>query len=228
MNPALTLLIAASVAFLGTHFALSHPLRAPLVRKLGEMGFRGLYSLVAIASFVWMVLAFRAVGPDGVRLWNGMGDVPWAIASVVMLLASVLLVGSFIRNPALPDPRARAHAALQAHGVFHVTRHPMMWAFALWAVAHILVSPTPRSLVLAVTIGFVALVGAHLQDRKKAQLMGATWTGWSARTSYWPQLGGFARAGAIPWLGGIALWLLASWAHIPVNGMAAGVWQWIG
>lgn len=224
----LTSLVAAAVAFLGTHFALSHPLRAPLMARLGEAGFRGLYSLVALATFAWMVLAFRAVGPGGEPLWNGTVDALWAVAALLMLIASVLLIGSFIRNPALPGPRAKSHAALEVHGVFHVTRHPMMWAFALWTAAHILISPTPRSLVLAGTIGFLALVGAHMQDRKKALLMGAAWTDWSALTSFWPRLGGLASAGAIPWLGGFSLWLLASWAHIPANGVAAGVWRWLG
>ena len=73
MDHALTSLIAASVAFVGTHFALSHPLRGAVVRMAGERGFQGVYSLVALATFAWMVLAFRAVGPGGAPLWDGMG-----------------------------------------------------------------------------------------------------------------------------------------------------------
>ena len=228
MDHAMTSLIAASLAFVGLHFALSHPLRAPLVRMLGELGFRGLYSLVALGCFVWMIMAFRAVGPGGVPLWDGMGSVMWAIATVITLIASVLLIGSFIRNPALPDPKAAAHAAQRVHGVFHVTRHPMMWSFTLWALAHILVSPTPRQIVLAGAIIFLALVGSHMQDRKKAVLMGNAWAGWRAQTSYWPRLGGLAQAGAVPWIGGIALWLVATYGHIHANGMDAGLWRWLG
>ena len=76
MTP-LVSLAAASIALIGTHFALSHPLRAPLVARLGAAGFQGVYSLVALASFVWMVLAFRAIGPGGTSLWDGSGDVAW-------------------------------------------------------------------------------------------------------------------------------------------------------
>ena len=228
MDQPLTSLVAASVAFLGTHFALSHPLRAPLVGKLGTAGFQGLYSLVALATFGWMVWAFRTVGPGGAAQWNGQGDAPWALASVLTLLAAVLLVGSFIGNPALPSPGAKELAAKGVHGVFHVTRHPMMWSFALWALAHILVSPTPRSVILAKAIAILALLGAHLQDRKKSALMGSTWTDWEARTSYWPSLGGLAKAGAVPWLGGIALWLAATWGHLWLNYVPAGIWRWIG
>ncbi len=220
-------LIAASLTFVGTHFALSHPLRAPLVRALGAVGFQILYSLVALASFAWMVLAFQAA-PAAPALWDGTGDVIWALATLVMLVASVLLVGSFFGNPALPAPGADKLAQRPPHGVFHVTRHPMMWSFALWAAAHALVSPTPRVLVLSGAVAFLALVGAHLQGRKKQDLMGAAWAGWEAQTSYWPRFGALAHAGAVPWIGGLVLWLAATWAHTPLIGMVAGIWRWIG
>ena len=89
MDQALVSLLAAAVAFVGLHFALSHPLRPSLVSRLGEGGFRLVYSLVALASFVWMVQAFRAVGPGGASLWNGMGELPWLLASLLTLVASV-------------------------------------------------------------------------------------------------------------------------------------------
>lgn len=220
-------LIAASIAFVGTHFALSHPLRAPLVGALGETGFRAVYSLAALATFVWAVVAFRAVGPAGPVLWYAMGDIGWAVATLVMLVASVLLAGSFVRNPALPAPGAARLATEGPHGVFYVTRHPMMWSFALWAAMHVLLSPTARQLVLAGAIGLLALLGAHLQDRKKGALMGAAWAGWEAQTSYWPRFGRLFRAGTAAWIGGIAIWLAATYGHLHANGVPAGIWRWL-
>ncbi|MFM2300401.1 MAG: hypothetical protein RLZZ84_137 [Pseudomonadota bacterium] len=228
MDAALIGLIAAAVTFVGTHFALSHPLRAPLLRVVGDKGFQGLYSLVALASFAWMVLAFRAAPANAAPLWNGQAEVPWAIATVLMLVASVLLVGSFVGNPALPAPGAASLAAKPPHGVFHVTRHPMMWAIALWSAAHVAISPTPRVIVLAGAIALLALVGSHLQDRKKQAAMGAAWQGWQAQTSYWPRFGGLAKAGVGPWLGGTTLWLVACWGHIPLVYVPAGIWRWVG
>lgn len=67
MQPALLSLIAASLAFVGLHFAFSHPLRSALLGRLGENGFRGLYSLTALGTFIWMILAYRAVGPEKLR-----------------------------------------------------------------------------------------------------------------------------------------------------------------
>lgn len=225
MDNALVSLIAAATAFVGTHFALSHPLRGPLVSRLGAAGFQIVYSLVAFATLGWMIMAFRAVPPTA-PLWQGFASGPWIIATLLMLLASVLLVGSFIGNPAMPAPGAAALAAKGPHGVFHVTRHPMMWSFALWSVSHVLVSPTPRVIVLSLAVAVLALVGSHMQDRKKEVLMGAAWQGWEARTSYWPKLGALGKAGVVPWIGGIALWLGASWAHGWLIAIPAGVWRW--
>ncbi len=226
MDPLLSL-VAASIAFVGSHYALSHPLRAPLVGALGENGFRALYSLVALATFVWAVVAFRAVGPSGPVLWYAMGDIGWAVATLVMLVASVLLAGSFVGNPALPAPGAARLAARGPHGVFHVTRHPMMWSFALWAATHLLLSPTARQIVMAGAIGLLALVGAHLQDRKKEGLMGEAWADWEAQTSYWPRFGKLVRAGPVAWIGGVIIWLAATYGHIHANGIPAGIWRWV-
>ncbi len=227
MDQALAHLIAASLAFVGSHFALSHPLRAALVKRLGPGGFQAVYSLVAIVTFGWMVLAFRVVPAQPDLPWDGTAGPLWLIATLVMLAASVLLAGSFSGNPALPQPGAKALALHRPKGVFKVTRHPMMWSFALWSAAHVLVSPAARVIVLSGATGFLALVGAHLQDRKKQVLMSEAWAKWEHRTSYWPKLNGFAAVGALPWLGGIALWLGATWAHMPTIGIPAGLWRWI-
>ena len=221
MDP-LTSLIAASIAFVGTHFAMSHPLRAPMVRVLGAGGFMIAYSLVSAACMAWMYFAFVAT-PAGVPFWGDYGDAVWIVASLVTLIAMVLFAGSLIGNPALPAPGAEKAALAAPSGVFEVTRHPMMWGFALWALAHLIAAPTPRTVVVALAIGILALVGAHLQDRKKEVLMGDAWKQWESSTSYWPRLHSLPSVGLLPWIGGLAIWLGATWLHT----MEAGVWRWL-
>ncbi|MEN7538180.1 NnrU family protein [Aurantiacibacter flavus] len=225
MDP-LTSLLAACVTFVGSHFAMSHPLRPPMVAALGEKGFQAVYSLVSLAAIVWIYFAFKAV-PPSVPLWPGFDDMSWVLASVLTLVAMVLLAGSYVGNPALPAPGAAEAATKEPRGVFRVTRHPMMWAIGLWALAHLIAAPTARTLVVASAIGFLALVGAHLQDRKKEVLMGEAWAGWESRTSYWPKLGKLFSVGWLWWLIGAALWLAFTYAHIHPSGWAAGVWRWV-
>lgn len=223
--------VLAAVTFVGTHFLLSHPLRPPLVRRIGEGGFLGLYSLVAVVTLGWLIVAYRAA-PAATPLWP-VGDGLWAIATIVMLAASVLFTGSLVRNPALPDPTAKTRPVPKPGGVYAVTRHPMMWAFALWGAAHILVYPDPSNVVLAGAIIILALLGAHMQDRKKARLQPDFWPEWERRTSYLPFAAIAATRARICWLGGhalgggVVLWLAATWAHMPLAGWAAGVWRWI-
>lgn len=225
------MVLAAVIAFVGTHFILSHPLRRPLVSALGERGFAGIYSLVALATLIWLVLAYRAA-PATAPLWP-VGDALWAIVSAVMLVASVLLMGSLIGNPALPNPGGQPTVPAEARGVFAVTRHPMLWSFALWGACHIAVFPITANIIVAAGIILLSLVGAALQDRKKQRLQPEAWRGWQAKTSYWPFAAiaaDRARLGGLrphDWAGGLVIWLAATWAHIPLAGWAAGIWRWL-
>ena len=217
-----------AAAFVGSHFALSHPLRAPLVRLLGLRGFMGLYTLVAFVTLGVMVWAYRIahVTPP---LWP-VSDGLWGLVTVAMLLASMLLMGALVGNPALPDPTGHARIPEAARGVFAITRHPMMWAIALWGLCHIAVKPVSRNIIVAGAMIVLALGGAAMQDRKKAALDSVGWPLWESRTSFWPfaaMAQGKARVGsfgALALVGGVVLWLGATWAHGPV---AAGIFRWI-
>jgi uncharacterized membrane protein len=218
----MTMLLLAAVAFVGTHFLLSHPLRAPLVKAMGEQAFLGVYSVVAIATFIWMIVAYRAA-PQTVPAWAA-GDGLWLAATVLMLIASVLLAGSLIGNPAFPKPGASGGAQGPTRGVYAVTRHPMLWSFAIWSVAHILVYPIAKTFIVALAIMILSLAGAALQDRKKERLQPQAWLDWESKTSYVPFaaiLAGRARFGGFglfAMLGGLVLWLAATWAHMPLSG----------
>lgn len=227
-------LAVASAAFVGTHFLLSHPLRGSLVKMMGEGAFRGLYTVVALATFGWMLWAWRAV-PASVPAYLP-GEAAWIAASVAMWFASVLLAGSFFGNPALPAPGAAQAALRNPVGVFAITRHPMMWSIAIWAVVHLLIWPTRENHILATAMLILALGGSLGQDAKKARLMGDAWRGWARRTAFVPfagQVGGRLQWAAA-WPGGIALtlgtllWLALTWAHTPLGArMAAGIWFWM-
>ncbi|MEO1647922.1 MAG: NnrU family protein [Pseudomonadota bacterium] len=217
-------LIAANVAFVGTHFAMSHPLRPAMAKALGATGFQVVYSIVSLGTFAWVYLAFKAAPPADL---GGSGDIGWIIATALTLPAMILFAGSLMGNPALPTPMAEQQARAKPKGVFTITRHPMMWGFGLWALSHIVLFWSTRTMITAFAMGFLALVGAHMQDRKKRELMGEAWAEWERHTSYWPRLSGFATAGMVPWIGGIALFVGLSYLHLPMGDIPAGIWRWI-
>jgi uncharacterized membrane protein len=212
-------LAIAAIAFVGSHFLLSHPLRAPLVRSLGERPFQGLYSLVALITLAALIWVYRGLGRE-IPLWTP-GDVIWLVASLLMWLASILFVGSFIRNPALPGAPGPSGAP---RSVFTITRHPMNWSFAVWAIVHAAVVATPKAFILDGAILILAVVGSALQDRKKAGQMGEAWNEWTAHTAFVPFARGPGYPGAIALVGGTIFFFGATWLHP----LPAGFWRWIG
>ncbi|MEO0418441.1 MAG: NnrU family protein [Pseudomonadota bacterium] len=217
-------LIAANAAFIGTHFAMSHPLRGPLVKALGALGFQIAYSIVSFATLGWVYFAFTAAPPADL---GGSGEIGWIIATILTLPAMVLFAGSMQGNPALGLPGAEDQARAEPKGVFTITRHPMMWGFGLWALSHMILFWSTRTMITAFAMGFLALVGAKMQDRKKRAQMGVAWAEWESRTSYWPRLSSFATAGVVPWVLGLVLFAGLSYLHITISGIPAGIWRWI-
>lgn len=223
-------LLLAAALFVVTHLVLSHPLRAPLVRRLGEGSFLGVYSIVALATFLWMVFAARAM-PPGAPLWSA-PQWGWSLASVVMLIASILLAGSFFGNPAAPDPTHKVAVPDRAAGVYAITRHPMLWSFILWAGVHVFVWPTTRTIILGAAVALLSLVGARGQDKKKRRLIGDAWRVWMRRTAFVPFAGQMkGRIGwAAAWPGiralvlGVVIWLAATWLHPFAGAPAVGIW----
>ena len=218
MTPQMGLFFSA-IAFVGMHFLFSHPLRRPLVRTMGERAFQGVYSLIALITFGLMIYFYRRIGREP-PLW-GSGEAGWIAGTLLMWLASILLVGSFIGNPALPGARGPRGGP---KGVFKITRHPMMWSFAIWAAVHLMILGMPKAIVFDGSIIFLALVGATGQDRRKAGQMGEAWHEWTAQTAFVPFTRGVAYPGTAAFIGGTLLFLIATWAH-PVP---AGIWRWIG
>jgi uncharacterized membrane protein len=213
-------LFFSAILFVGTHFLMSHPLRRPMVRALGERPFQGVYSLISLILFGAMIYYYHAIGREPERLWDA-GDAGWIAGTLLMWLGSILFVGSFIKNPALPGmPGPRGGPT----GVFRITRHPMMWGFAIWAGVHLMIIAAPKALIFDGAIILLALAGAAGQDAKKKNLMGDAWHEWTAQTAFIPFTRGIGNPGAVALIGGTLLFFLATWLH-PIP---AGFWRWIG
>ena len=222
------MLALASVAFVGTHFLMSHPLRTGMVSALGERGFAGIYSLISLLTFGWMIWAYPAASAEAPQqLWEA-GRWGYVIATLLMWLGSVLFMGSLRRNPAFPRPGRPITRIDEPNGVYAITRHPMMWGFALWAIVHAIVNSTSASLILCAAIALLALVGAALQDRKKERLLGDVWRDWRSKTSFIPYGRGLKSADGFALVTGTILWLAASWAHGALGYRPAGVFAFFG
>ena len=206
MTGSLTVLFIAAVFFVVSHFALSHPpLRRRLVARLGEKAFRAVFGLVAVAAIIWLVKAYGAA--PYVELWP---TAAWMrhVVLIVMPLAAILLVaGLTARNPtAMYWNSPEADEPLP--GILMVTRHPVMWAVVLWALAHMTANGDAASLIFFAAFASLALAGMPAIDRRRRRMMGEAWTSFEAVTSVLPfaaVAGGRAKLS----LGRIGIWRIA-------------------
>src|SRR6266542_1913686 len=110
MDP-MAMLALATVVFLVTHYVSSTPLRSGLVALLGENGYLGLYTLVSLVTFGWMIWAYPKAPYE--RLWVGDECKVWAV--VLMPVSLVLIAcGALSRNPSA----VRQESARRTRAVF--------------------------------------------------------------------------------------------------------------
>lgn len=180
-------LLVAALFLLGTHLGIaSTQLRAQLVAAVGERAYRALYSLIALVAVVWLVVAWRAA--PWVQLWPT-GGVLRDVPIVVMPLALLLLVcGVSQPNPTAAGQAPDPDATDPARGILRVTRHPVMWAIALWALAHLVANGDLASVVFFATFALLALVGARMIDAKRSHRNEPGWGVFLQATSGVPLL----------------------------------------
>jgi uncharacterized membrane protein len=207
------------ILFAATHMGMSsRRLRPGLVARLGDRGFQGVYSLVALATFVPLVACYYAHKHAGPYLWNlaRLPGVRW-VGYALMGAAFVLVVAGLIQ----PSPASMRPGRPVVRGVARITRHPLFMGFGLWGMAHLLLAVVNAS-ELAFFGGFLifAVVGCDHQDRRKLATLGESYRSYVDATPFFP----FASPGFVRGLvempmpialaAGIGLaWGLRTYAH---------------
>lgn len=174
-------LAAATLAFLATHFVSSTPLRAALVRAMGERPYQGLYSLIALATFVWMCIAYAGLPRE--QLWAGLRHLPVLIMPFAFILVAC---GGGRGNPTAIGGEKLLKSEQPARGIVRVTRHPIMWGLILWSGSHVLARGDVKSLVFFGSLFLLAALGTVLMDARKGS--NPDWARFAALTSNVPFL----------------------------------------
>ena len=160
--------VLATAWFVGGHFLLSHPLRRPIEERLGQQGFRGLYTVVAAVGLAWMIYAHKTA--PYVEWW---GDPRWAqhLLLLVMLVATFfLVVGMMTPSPGVVGGERVRMDYESGLGIHAITRHPGLWGFGLWALGHMIANGDAATVILTAGIALLAFGGmAGLDARKSAR-----------------------------------------------------------
>ena len=219
-------LIFAAVIWIAVHQGIAGSrLREAMAGPLGENGFRAVFSLISVAALGLLILAFRAA--PAMVWWH---TPPLALdgLALVMLVASVFFMASI----AAPNPTAVGQEdsmAKGAKGFQRITRHPMLWSFALWGIVHILANGEAAACVFFGAFTISALAGMRSIDRKLKRRDPYNFTLLARESSVLPGAALFSgrtklQPGEIPWyvpVAGFLLWIGLILAHKLVIGVPA-------
>jgi uncharacterized membrane protein len=185
LNPTMAEFAVAYSLFLLAHIVPAAPgFRGGAVRRLGRGAYLALYSAVSIALLVWLVSA--ALAAPTTMLWpttKGLALVP----IVVMPFAFILLAAGFWSPNPLSISWRRGGFVPERPGIVGITRHPVLWAFALWAFAHMIANGNLVAVALFGGLGVYAVLGFALADVAARRRLGAeAWAQLASRTSIVP------------------------------------------
>ena len=129
----MAMLILGLVLFLGVHSVrvFADGWRTRQIARLGEKGWKGLYSILSIAGFALLVWGFGLARQHPVLVWVP----PMALRhlnALFTLVAFVLLAAAYVPGNAI---KARLG-------------HPMLTAVKLWAFGHLLAAGMLHDIVL--------------------------------------------------------------------------------
>jgi uncharacterized membrane protein len=177
------LLMIATLVWIGIHLGVAGTsLREVIVRRIGDKAFRATFSVLSIVAIIALVRAWNTASTT--VLWIAPDWLLWLLA-LAMLPAFLLFVASVrSANPTMIGPNQGTADA--PRGVIRVTRHPMLWSFAVWAVVHIAGNGDTASVVFFGAFLITALAGMPSIDAKLARREPSTWQALSAATSILP------------------------------------------
>jgi uncharacterized membrane protein len=218
----MVLLVIAALLWISVHVGISGTrLRDRLVRRIGERPFRGLFSLLSIATLLLLIGAWTFMWTT--PLWFAPMWLRWILV-FVMLPAFVLFVASLTQ----PNQTMIGATGGPPRGIHRVTRHPMLWSFALWAAVHIIGAGDSGAFVFFGAFLVTALAGMPSIDAKLARRDPAAWQALSAVTSIVP-FAAIAQGrnrfvlreiGVLPPLIGVVVWAMVLHFHASLFGYA--------
>lgn len=165
--------------------------RTRTLARLGEKPFKGVYALVSIVGFVFLVWGYGQARQQGVMLWNP----PTAmrhIAALLTLVSFVLLAAAYVPGNQI---KAKLH-------------HPMVLGIKVWALAHLLANGPLADTVLfgSFLVWSVLLFAASRKRDRRDQIVYAA---------------GTAGATAITVVVGVVAWVVfAFWLHRVLIGVS--------
>jgi uncharacterized membrane protein len=160
------------------------PVKAAIQGLIGQRGYRTAYSVLSTALLAWLIIA--AIRAPYLEIWI---PAPWTawVTITVMIVVCVAAVPAFAQPNPLSITLSRRDFDPENPGIVAISRHPVLWTFALWAGSHIPPNGDVVSLILFGLLGAFAFAGMAIFERRKRRQLGSeTWDSLAAATSIIP------------------------------------------
>jgi len=219
--------LLASFVFVALHFVLSSlRVRSRGVAVLGERAYLGVYSMLAIAGFAWLVLEWRAA--PYVELYVPPVWSRWIPNLIMPVAYTLLIMGYTIRSPTVAGVTARADGPT---GILRITRHPALWGFGLWGLSHLAANGDVRALALFGGIALLSFGGMAHIDARRGVTGGDEWARFAAASSTLPFAAILAGRQTWPSVAELGWWRIAlglgGWAAMLfLHGWLIGASPW--
>ena len=153
--------------FGGTHIiGSSIPVRTFFINQVGTLGFKCIYSLVALATFIPLCYFYFDNKHAGYLLYTP-GYFLQFLAQLFMLAAIIILLQALTTaNPMTTKAELFGRHINSGHGIQRVTRHPQNFAFGIFGLAHLLVNPYVGDWIFFGGFIVYGVVSAMHQDRR--------------------------------------------------------------
>ncbi len=213
------LFLAALATFLLSHMIPARPaVRGWLIGTMGKRAYFASYSMISLAVLAWLIIAaanapyVEVIPPLPIFRW-----VPLLIMPIVCWLA---IAGLSIQNPFSFGGFGHRPFDPENPGTLRTTRHPILAALMLWALAHLLANGSLSHVILFGLFAGFAVMGMALIDHRTARNLGTEWVRLSRNTARlslraprpWPSLW--------VWLTALASYAVLLHLHASVIGLS--------
>lgn len=162
----------ALLSFFVLHSVPVRPaVKSRIINLTGGRFFTLAYSCVSIFALGWLIVA--ASRAPYVELWS---PAPWQHGAALVIMFCVCLIVGFTLgrpNPFSFGGSSKTSFNPARAGIIRLHRHPLLVAFFLWAIAHIMPNGDLAHVILFGLFAGFSLLGMKLIDRRKRRLLGA-------------------------------------------------------
>ncbi len=144
----MTLFVLGTIIFFGVHFLPSTPLKSVMIDRLGEMGFKGLFSLCAALGLGLLIYGFS------LTTFQPLFDpFVWGRSAAILIMPVAIIL---------------ICAAQMPNNLKNFVRHPMLAGLILWGLSHMVANGDLASTILFSSFVLFSIINILLVNARNA------------------------------------------------------------